>query len=86
MTTITVTARLARRWPTALALAGVVGCVVLIFGLSADVELAAGIATMMCVYPAAYAIGKPAAAWPAFGVAVVVALGLLGLGIDVGYG
>jgi hypothetical protein len=45
MTTVTVTARFARRWPTALALAAVEGCVVLIFGRSADVELAAGSST-----------------------------------------
>lgn len=86
MTTTTVTARLANRWPTALALAAVAGLAVIILRLSADVELAAGIATMMCVYPAAYAIGKPAAAWPAFGVAVLVALGFLALGVDVGFG
>jgi hypothetical protein len=86
MTTVTVTARFARRWPSALALAAVAGCAALIFGLSADVELAAGIATMMCVYPAAYAIGKPAAAWPAFGGAVVVAAGFLAVGVEVGFG
>ena len=57
MTTMTAAARLSKRWPTALALVAVAGCVVLVFRLSADVELAAGVATMMCVYPAAYAIG-----------------------------
>jgi hypothetical protein len=86
MTTMTVAARLSKRWPTALALVAVAGCVVLVFRLSADVELAAGIATMMCVYPAAYAIGKPAAAWPAFGGAVLVALGFFAAGVDVGLG
>lgn len=83
---MTVTARLARRWPTALAFAAVAGCCVLVFRLAADVELAAGFATMMCVYPAAYAIGKPAAAWPAFGGLVLVALGFIALGVDVGLG
>ncbi|MDN5854119.1 MAG: hypothetical protein L0K86_14970, partial [Actinomycetia bacterium] len=84
MTTMSVTARLARRWPTALGLGAVAGCAVLAFRLSADVELAAGVATMMGVYPAAYAIGKPAAAWPAFGVLALVALGLFALGVEVG--
>lgn len=83
-TTTTVPARLARRWPTALGLAAVAGCFVLVLRLSLDVELAAGIATMMGVYPAAYAVGRPAAAWPAFGVLVLVALGFLALGVDVG--
>lgn len=83
---MTVPARLAQRWPTVLALAAVAGCCVLIFRLSADVELAAGIATMMCVYPAAYAIGRPWAAWPAFGGAGVVAGGFFAVGIDVGIG
>jgi hypothetical protein len=86
MTTATVTARLARRWPTALALAAVAGCCVLVFRRSLDVEFAAGVATMMGVYPAAYAIGKPAAAWPAFGVLVLVALGFMALGVEVGLG
>lgn len=86
MPTMSVTARLARRWPTALGLAAVAGCAVLIFRLSADVELAAGVATMMGVYPAAYAVGRPVAAWPAFGVLVLVALAFFALGVDVGLG
>lgn len=85
-TTTTMTARLAQRWPTALALTAVVVCTVVILGLGADVEFAPGIAIMMCAYPAAYAIGKPAAAWPAFGALLVVVVVLAALGIDVGYG
>lgn len=84
MTTMSVPRRLARRWPTALGLAAVAGCAVLVLRLSADVELAAGVATMMGVYPAAYAVGKPVAAWPAFGVLALLALGFFALGVNVG--
>lgn len=85
-TTTTMTARLARRWPTALALIAAVVCTVIIFGRNADVEFAPGIAIMMGAYPAAYAIGKPAAVWPAFGVLLGVVVVFAALDIDVGYG
>lgn len=83
---MTLTARLARRWPTWLALTAAVVCAVVILGLDADVEFAPGVAIMMGAYPAAYAIGNPATVWPAFGALVLVVLGFASLGINVGYG
>lgn len=61
-----------KRWPTGIGLLAATVATVVIFALGADVEFGPGIATMMGVYPAAWAIGRPAAAWPAFGVLAVI--------------
>jgi hypothetical protein len=86
MATVTTTSDLSERWPTALGLivaAGVGAAVTL--GLDVDDvadEFAPGIATMMGIYLAAYATGKPASAWPAFAVLVAVAVLVGPLGLD----
>jgi hypothetical protein len=73
----TTTSRLSERWPAALGLVVAAGvCAAVIPGLDVDEvadEFAPAVATMMGIYLAAYAIGKPAAAWSAFVVLVVVA-------------
>src|SRR5215211_8771031 len=75
---VTTMSRLTKRWPTALGLALAAGvCSAVIAGLDVeDVadEFAPGIATMMGIYLAAYAIGRPASAWLAFVALVAVAL------------
>jgi hypothetical protein len=81
------TSQLTERWPTAVGLvvAGVVATIVL--GLDADEvadNFAPGIATMMGIYLAAYAVGKPAAAWPAFVVLVAIAAVVGDLVVDAG--
>jgi hypothetical protein len=79
------TSGLTKRWPAALGLvAGVGVSTTVILGLDVDDvadEFAPGIATMMGIYLAAYAAGKPASAWSAFVVlfAVAVLVGPLGL-------
>jgi hypothetical protein len=87
MATVITTSRLAERWPTALGLvvAGVAATIIL--GLDVDDvadNFAPGIATMMGIYLAAYAIGKPAAAWAAFAVLVAVAAVVGDLIVDAG--
>jgi hypothetical protein len=78
MTTGATTSGLTERWPTALGLVVAAGvCAAVIAGLDVDDvadEFAPGIATMMGIYLAAYAIGKPASAWLAFVGLVAVAL------------
>jgi hypothetical protein len=87
MAAVTTRSGLTERWPTALGLvvAGVVATIIL--GLDVDDvadNFAPGIATMMGIYLAAYAIGKPAAAWPAFAVLVAVAAVVGDLIVDAG--
>lgn len=62
-------ARLADRWPTALALTASAGAIVVLIMLDRDAELFGPQAVMMMgIYLMAYAIGRPATAW----LAVVV--------------
>jgi hypothetical protein len=68
--------RVAERWPTALGLVVVAAVAPIILGLDVDAvadDFAPGIATMMGIYLAAYAIGRPVAAWLAFVVLGAVA-------------
>jgi hypothetical protein len=80
------TSRLTERWPTAVGLIVAAGvCAAVIPGLDVDDvadEFAPGIAAMMGIYLAAYAIGKPASAWLAFVGLVAVALLVGPLGLD----
>jgi hypothetical protein len=76
MAEVTTASGLTDRWPTALGLAVAGAAAPIILGLDGDEvadNFAPGIATMMGIYLAAYAIGKPAAAWPAVAVLVAVA-------------
>jgi hypothetical protein len=86
MATGATTSGLTERWPFALGLVVAAGvCAAVIAGLDAnDVadEFAPGIATMMGIYLVAYATGKPASAWLAFGGLVAVALLVGPLGLD----
>lgn len=70
-------ARIADRWPTALAVVAAVaaGSVIVLFDREAD-YFGPSIAVMAGIYLAAFAIGRPWTAWPAFVVlsAVVTAL------------
>jgi hypothetical protein len=81
----TTTSGLSERWPTAVGLVvAAVACAAVIAGLDVDDvadEFAPGVATMMGIYLAAYATGKPTSAWLAFVglVAVAVLVGPLGL-------
>jgi hypothetical protein len=84
MAALTPVPRLSERWPTALGLVVAGACAVVILGLDVDDvadEFAPGIATMMGIYLAAYATGKPGSSWWAFAVlgAVAVLVGPLGL-------
>jgi hypothetical protein len=78
--------RLIERWPTAVGLVVAAGvCAAVVAGLDVDDvadEFAPGIATMMGIYLAAYATGKPASAWLAFVGLVAVALLVGPLGLD----
>jgi hypothetical protein len=88
MATVTTGSRLPERWPTALGLILAAGAAAVILGLEADEiadEFAPGVATMIGIYLAAYAIGAPVTAWPAFAVLVVVAA-LVGNLLDVNAG
>jgi hypothetical protein len=64
----TTTSRLTERWPTALGLVVAGACAVIILGQDVHEDFAPGVATMMGIYLAAYAVGKPGSAWPAFAV------------------
>jgi hypothetical protein len=78
--------RLSERWPTAVGLVVAAGvCAAVIVGLDVDDvadEFAPGIATMMGIYLAAYATGKPASAWLACAGLVTVAVLVGPLGLD----
>jgi hypothetical protein len=66
-------ARLADRWPTALALTGAAAAIVIIVLLDRDAELfGPQVVMMMGIYLMAYAIGRPVTAWLAFVVFGVV--------------
>lgn len=82
MATVATTSRLTQRWPTGLGL--VIASVVAVVILEIDVydDFVPGIAAMMAIYLAAYAIGKPTAAWPAFAMVIVVAVVLDVLAIE----
>lgn len=67
---------LLHRWPTAL---GVLVAAGTVFGLNDGRDVASVVAASGFVYLAAAALGKPGAAWPAFGLTFV----LVGLGIGV---
>jgi hypothetical protein len=82
----TTTSGLSERWPTAVGLVVAAGvCAAVVAGLDVDDvadEFAPGVATMMGIYLAAYAIGKPASAWLAFAGLVTVAVLVGPLGLD----
>jgi hypothetical protein len=82
----TTRSRLNDRWPSALGLLVAAGVCAAVIILDPDIgdDFAPGIATMMGIYLAAYAIGKPASAWLAFAVLVVVAAVVGELGVDAG--
>jgi hypothetical protein len=85
MATVTPSSRLPERWPTAVGLILAAVIAVVILGLDVDEiadEFAPGVATMMGIYLAAYAIGKPASAWWAFAALVAVAILVGPLGFD----
>jgi hypothetical protein len=75
MTSIARTGILAR-WPTALALVQVGALLPVILVLGARTQFAPGMAAMAAIYVAAYAVGRPGAAWLA-GAAVLAINGLL---------
>jgi hypothetical protein len=57
-------AKLAERWPTALALIGAAAAILVIVLLDREVELFGPLVVMMAgIYLMAYAIGRPASAW-----------------------
>jgi hypothetical protein len=87
MATRATTSGLTERWPTAVGLILASGACAVILGLEVDEiadEFAPGIATMMGIYLFAYAVGRPASAWLAFAVLIVVALAVGPLGFDAG--
>lgn len=81
MATATTASRLTARWPTALGLVIAGVCAVVIIGGDAEEDFAPGIATMMGIYLAAYAIGRPASAWLAFAVlgGIAALMGVIGV-------
>jgi hypothetical protein len=86
LATMSTISRLSDRWPTAVGLAIAAGLATIVLGLDADEvadNFAPGIATMMGIYLAAYAVGRPAAAWPAFAVLVAIAA-VVGAVLDAG--
>ena len=72
---------LTARWPAALGLVVAGAGAAVIAGGDVEKDFAPGIATMMGIYLAAYAVGRPAAAWPAFAVlgSVAALMGVLGV-------
>ena len=87
LATMSTISRLSDRWPTAVGLATAAGLATIVLGLDADEvadNFAPGIATMMGIYLAAYAVGRPAAAWPAFVVLVAIAAVVGDLVVDAG--
>jgi hypothetical protein len=79
--------RLAERWPAVVGLVVAAAVCAAVIASDPDVgdEFAPGIATMMGIYLAAYAIGSPASAWWAFVVLVVIAASVGELGVDAGF-
>ena len=73
--------RLTARWPTALGLVTAGAAAAVIAAGDVEKDFAPGIATMMGIYLAAYAIGRPASAWLAFAVlgSVAALMGVLGV-------
>jgi hypothetical protein len=69
-------ANIVQRWPTALGILVAAGSVL---GLSDGRDVASVVAASGFVYLAAAALGRPGAAWPAFGLTFV----LVGLGMSV---
>jgi hypothetical protein len=61
--------RVTRNWP---ALAGLAIAAMSAYGIATGADVAAVVAASGFVYIAAAALGRPAAAWPAFGVAFVL--------------
>jgi hypothetical protein len=77
--------RLDERWPTVVGLlVAAAVCVAVIFGVDTDEDFTPGIATMMGIYLAAYAIGTPASAWRAFVVLALIAAVVGEFGVDAG--
>jgi hypothetical protein len=77
--------KLGERWPTAVGLLiGAAVCVAVILGADTDEDFTPGIATMMGIYLAAYAIGTPASAWGAFSGLGVTAAVVGEFGVDAG--
>jgi hypothetical protein len=65
--------RVTRWWP---ALAGLAAGAMLAYGIASGADVAAVLTASGFIYVVAAAVGRPAAAWPAFGVSfVLVALG-----------
>lgn len=69
------------RWPTALALVQVALALFVIVG-DGETDLASGVAAMACIYMAAYVVGNPVAAWPAYPAVIVVLVGAGVAGLD----
>jgi hypothetical protein len=85
MTTGATRSRLEERWPTAVGLLVAGGvCAAVILGVDTDEDFTPGIATMMGIYLASYAIGNPKLAWRAFAVLVVIAAVVGEFGVDAG--
>lgn len=61
--------RIARRWP---AVAGLAVAAMSAYGIASGADVAAVVAASGFVYIAAAAVGRPMAAWPAFGVSFVL--------------
>lgn len=78
---------LAARWPTALGLLLAAGGIAAIVLLDAEEErFGPGVATMSGIYLAAFALGRPAAAWIAFPVLSALSVPLTLLDIDTAIG
>lgn len=73
--------RLIDRWPTLLGLIGAGATIAAILGGGADVDLAPGVAAMMAIYPATWAIGRPTSAFLVFAALIVITV--LAIVVDV---